>query len=731
VTRVFDTTLPFPTLARRELGDTQLRSNLAHATSTIRDKRLRVVGELSDWEQLRDAGASIKDYVLQHMDELLVDLERNVTQHGGVVHWARNGAEANAIVVDLVKATGETNVVKVKSMTTAETELNVALERQGIRAYETDLAELIIQLGDDLPSHILVPAIHKNRSQIRDIFLDKMGEYGLAAPSDLTDDPAELTAAARAHLRDRFLSARVGISGANFLIADSGGLVIVESEGNGRMCLTLPDTLISVVGVEKLLPDWQSLEVFLQLLPRSATGERMNPYTSIFTGVNDGNGPSTFHLVLLDNGRTSALAERDGRDVLRCIRCSACMNVCPVYERTGGHAYGNPYPGPIGAVLVPQLRRGARTPLEDSLPFASTLCGACYEACPVKINIPKILVRLRSEIVDEQRAAHPRDFELITMKALAKGFSSPRFFRSVIAAGGVIARATKRRALRHLPPPLNKWSASRDAPLPPAESFRTWFHARRHDSAEEVRRSGGRAPLAAKTKSFEKTSPLSSSPDSREGAREAVLTSIRIALGSDLVSEAHDSARSYRLRGSLSTNEKIERLKNRLLDYQAHVTEVFSDDVAKGVAAILSERGSSSIVSPTDVPPSWLAESRVHVYRDDPVLTTEQLDAIDSTISGCAVAIAETGTIVLDSGPTQGRRALSLMPDHLIIVLREDQVVEIVPEAIARLRSDTAQTWISGPSATSDIELERVEGVHGPRRLDVILVRDREATRGG
>lgn len=729
MSRVFDTTLPFPTLARKELGDAQLRRNLALATSTIRDKRLRVVAELGDWEQLRDAGASIKDYVLEHMGELLVELERNVTRHGGVVHWARDAAEANAIVVDLVKATGASSVVKVKSMTTAETELNVALESHGITPYETDLAELIVQLGDDLPSHILVPAIHKNRSQIRDIFLDKMGESGLAAPADLSDNPTELTAAARAHLRDRFLSAKVAISGANFLIADSGGLVVVESEGNGRMCLTLPETLISVVGVEKLLPNWQSLEVFLQLLPRSATGERMNPYTSIFTGASEGNGPSAFHLVLLDNGRTSALAEPDGRDVLRCIRCSACMNVCPVYERTGGHAYGNPYPGPIGAVLVPQLRRGARTPLEDSLPFASTLCGACYEACPVKINIPKILVRLRTEIVDEKRDAHRFEPELVAMKALAKGFSSPRVFRSIIAAGGVVARVTKRRTLRRLPPPLNQWSGSRDAPLPPVESFRTWFATTRRTDPAKAPVNSDRNHATTRPTPSEPERPSSAPPDGHDGGREAILASIGQALGGRAMGEATTEERAYRTRGSMSEDEKLERLKERLIDYNASVSEVTEDEIAETVAALLRQRGSSSVAVPTDLPPSWLIGVDTHVHRDQPALTTEQLDSIDSTITGCAVAIAETGTIVLDSGPAQGRRALSLVPDHLIIVVRQDQVVEIVPEAIAQLESDAAQTWISGPSATSDIELERVEGVHGPRRLDVVLVLEHRGTR--
>jgi L-lactate dehydrogenase complex protein LldF len=447
----------------------------------------------------------------------------------------------------------------------------------------------------------------------------------------------------------------------------------------------------------------------------------MNPYTSIFTGVSEGNGPSVFHLVLLDNGRTSELSEPEGRDVLRCIRCSACMNVCPVYERTGGHAYGNPYPGPIGAVLVPQLRRGARSPLEDSLPFASTLCGACYEACPVKINIPKILVRLRTEIVDATRDAHPLDPELLAMKALAKGFSSARLFRSAIAVGGALVGATKRRTIRHLPAPLNKWSASRDAPLPPAQSFRSWFAA--HHDAATTPESVVPVPSMA-TASSPVAKPISSAEaHTSPSEREAVLTSIVHALGRDRRVDVLGNRREYRTTGSLSTEQKIEKLIDRLSDYNARVVQVPAKKVADTIAAMLRERGSSSVAVPTDLPPSWLSRTPVDVHYDGPLLSTAQLDAIDATISGCAVAIAETGTIVLDSGAAQGRRALSLVPDHLVVVVREDQVVEIVPEAIALLRPDAAQTWISGPSATSDIELERVEGVHGPRRLDVVLVR--------
>ncbi|MEV6971278.1 lactate utilization protein B [Hamadaea sp. NPDC051192] len=453
---------PFPDAARDALANTQLRRNLGHATATIRAKRASVVGELDDWEELRLAGEALKAYTMAHLDELLPQLEAAVTARGGVVHWARDATEANQIVVDLVRATGTDEVVKVKSMATAEIGLNEALAAAGIAAVETDLAELIVQLGHDEPSHILVPAIHRNRAEIREIFLREMPGVDPA----LTDEPRRLAMAARAHLRAKFLTTKVAISGANFGVAETGTITVVESEGNGRMCLTLPDTLITVMGIEKVVPTWTDLEVFLQLLPRSSTGERMNPYTSTWTGVTPGDGPQTFHLVLVDNGRTAVLADPAGRSALHCIRCSACLNVCPVYERAGGHAYGSVYPGPIGAVLTPQLT-GAAT----SLPYASSLCGACFDACPVRIDIPSMLVHLRST------QPHP-PAERAVMAATSWTMASAGRFRlgeRLLRLGRLIAR---RGRIRRLPPPLSAWTDTRDLPAPPQQTFRDWWSAR-------------------------------------------------------------------------------------------------------------------------------------------------------------------------------------------------------------------------------------------------------------
>jgi len=464
----------FPHAAATALADSQLRANLGHATATIRDKRAAVVAEHPHWHGLRAAGAGIKDDVLARLDVHLEELERQLQAGGATVHWAADATEANTIITELVRATGATEVVKVKSMTTQEVGLNEALAAAGIAAWETDLAELIVQLGDDAPSHILVPAIHRNRAEVRQVFLDHMASAGIAAPADLSDDPAELAAAARTHLRDKFLSAKVAVSGANFAVAETGTLAVVESEGNGRMCLTLPDTLISLVGIEKVVPTWRDLEVFLQTLPRSSTGERMNPYTSFWNGVHPGDGPQDVHVVLLDNGRTDVLADTVARQTLRCIRCSACLNVCPVYERTGGHAYGSVYPGPIGAVLTPQLR-GIDTPLDKSLPFASSLCGACEEACPVAIEIPDLLVHLRTKIADEA----PRyDLQKAAFKAMKAVLGDPdrlaRAERGTAVARRVLSRSGRVAGL----PVLPSWTTTRDVPDLPERSFRAWWAAR-------------------------------------------------------------------------------------------------------------------------------------------------------------------------------------------------------------------------------------------------------------
>jgi L-lactate dehydrogenase complex protein LldF len=457
----------FPDAARGELRNVQLRTNLRAATDTIRAKRARVVAELPDWEDLRDAGRAIKEDALAQLGAYLEQFEDAVSAAGGQVHWARDAVEANAVVVDVARRHDVTDVVKVKSLTTDEIGLNEALAQAGITALETDFAELILQLDGDWPSHILVPAIHRNRREIRDLFARTI------APGITSDDPRDLAEASRRYLRERFLAARMGVSGANFGVAETGTVCIVESEGNGRMCTTLPPVLVSILGIEKLIPRFADLGAMLQLLPRSATGERMNPYTSLWTGVSNGDGPEEFHVVLLDNGRTNVLADRVGRQALHCIRCSACLNVCPVYSRTGGHAYGSVYPGPIGAILTPQLRGIENA---SSLPFASTLCGACYEVCPVKIDIPKVLVHLREQAV----AAKPNRPERVAFGSAAWAFATPRHLARAQRLGSRLAAPLVRGGvIRKLPRPFDAWSRSRDLRAPARQSFHAWWRRAR------------------------------------------------------------------------------------------------------------------------------------------------------------------------------------------------------------------------------------------------------------
>jgi L-lactate dehydrogenase complex protein LldF len=450
----------FPAAARETLRNAQLRRNLGKATTTIRAKRLRAIGELPDWEALRDAGAAIKARAMATLPEQLERLEASVTRAGGVVHWARDGAEANAIVASVARQHGAREVIKVKSIATDEIGLNDALAAQGISAIETDLAELILQLSHDKTSHILVPAIHRNRLEIKALFERTITDETLGM------EASAIAEAARRHLRAKFLSVPMAVSGANFGVAETGTVAVVESEGNGRMCTTLPKVLVTVMGIEKVLPEWRDLEVFLQLLPRSSTAERMNPYTSLWTGVRPGDGPEEFHLVLLDGGRTQVLADEVGRQALHCIRCSACLNVCPVYSRVGGQAYESVYPGPIGAVLSPQLFGLDEHP---TLPWASSLCGACYDACPVKIEIPSLLVHLRGRVVREEKSSLSP--EALAMKTVAGVFSSrPRYERAQKLARlgrGPIAKAA-----------LPGWSAMRELPDPPRETFREWWRER-------------------------------------------------------------------------------------------------------------------------------------------------------------------------------------------------------------------------------------------------------------
>ena len=563
-------------------------------------------------------------------------------------------------------------MIKVKSLATDEIGLNEALETEGIHAIETDLAELIVQLDpDDKQSHILVPAIHRNRAEIRALF-----ERTIAQGQDLGNEATAIAEAARRHLRAKFLSVPVAVSGTNFGIAETGTIGVVESEGNGRMCLTLPKVLVTLMGIEKVLPEWRDLEVFLQLLPRSSTAERMNPYTSLWTGVRENDGPQEFHLVLLDGGRTSVLADEVGRQALHCIRCSACLNVCPVYERVGGQAYESVYPGPIGAILTPLLRGLDQAP---TLPWASSLCGACYEVCPVKIDIPSVLVHLRGRVVREEKSKFTP--EALAMKGMAAAFGSRRRYeaaqRLARLGRGPLAKAA-----------LPGWTAMRELPEPPKETFRDWWKPApsappRRDDPWRPRVSDAKAAILA----------ASATPRPRSGrARHPARVPAR----------RHALPRRHR-RPVLRARRRVPRDRAPRHRRAAAVREILAGAERIGVPPELADLGT--------------------VVDDD--LSVAELDTLDAIVTGCALAIADTGTIVLDSGPASGRRALTLVPDHHVCIVRAAGHRPLRPRRRRRAGRRRTEgrpiTLVSGPSATSDIELDRVEGVHGPRTLDVIV----------
>ena len=472
---VLDPTLapPFPEGALPVLRNPQLRKNVAHAMDVIQAKRAKLVAEKTDWPELRSAASAIRAHALENLGYYLEQFEARCTAAGGQVHWAADATEAREIILGLLRQENATEVIKIKTMTSAEIQLNPFLQAAGVGVFETDLAEIILQLGDEEPSHIVVPALHINRGQVREIFARQMGL------KDLSDAPHALTDAARTYLRQKFLTVPTAISGANFLIAETGGVAVVESEGNGRMCLTLPRTMITVAGIEKVLPRYEDLEVMLQVLARSATGERMNPYTSLWTGVTPGDGPQRFHVVLLDNGRSRMLKRPVERQTLKCIRCAACMNSCPVYRQTGGHAYGSVYPGPIGAILTPQLMQLQHA---KSLPYASSLCGACYEVCPVKINIPEVLLELRAQVTDNERRQTVRFLDplYLGLRVANLVFSRAWLFHLAqrVARIGLRLFTQKDGWIHSLPFIGAKWTQTRDLRGLPRQTFREWWTAR-------------------------------------------------------------------------------------------------------------------------------------------------------------------------------------------------------------------------------------------------------------
>jgi len=456
-----DLSIPFRQRADRAMQDVFLQEALTIATTKFIGLRREAFAGFPEGEGLRDAAREIKEATLQHLDRYLEQLVENVERLGGRVHYATTPEEARAIILDIARQAGARIAVKSKSMATEEIHLNEALEAAGITPVETDLGEYIIQLAHERPSHIIAPAIHKTKGQIADLFTKELGRTVAA-------DPEALTKLARGELRAKFLEADLGITGANFAVADTGTVVLVTNEGNGRMVTSLPRVHVAVMGVEKVVPSLTDLMVFLAILAKSATGQKLSVYTTLVQGprrAGELEGPEEFHLVLLDNGRIAQLAG-PLREALYCLRCGACLNVCPVYRQIGGHAYGHTYPGPIGILLTAMLNGPGAV---KDLAHASSLCGACADACPVRIDIPRMLIELRRE-VDEKRIAPWT--ERIVFKAFGWLLTRPALYRLAASVGRLLQRPFVRDgAIRSLPL-FGDWTRTRDLPMVARRTFR-------------------------------------------------------------------------------------------------------------------------------------------------------------------------------------------------------------------------------------------------------------------
>jgi L-lactate dehydrogenase complex protein LldF len=452
---------PFRERAASALGDQFLQQALTIATTKFIDLRREAFDAFPEGEALRDRAREIKEATLQRLDHYLEQLIDNVERFGGRVHYADTAEDARRIILDIAQRTGARLAVKSKSMATEEIDLNEALLQGGVTPVETDLGEYIIQLAHERPSHIIAPAIHKTKGQVAELFAREL-KRPVAA------DPEVLTRIARGELRDKFLTADLGITGANFAVASTGTIVLVTNEGNGRMVTSLPRVHVAVMGVEKVVPSMSDLVVFLAILAKSATGQKLSSYTTLVRGprrAGELEGPEEFHLVLLDNGRVKQIAGTL-REALSCLRCGACLNVCPVYRQIGGHAYGYTYPGPIGILLTAMLHGNGAV---KDLAHASSLCGACAEACPVKIDIPRMLIELRKDNVE--RAVAP-GAERFVFRIVARLLTMPGLFRLAAPVARVLQRPFARDgAIRRLPLFFGEWTRSRDLPAVARRTF--------------------------------------------------------------------------------------------------------------------------------------------------------------------------------------------------------------------------------------------------------------------
>ena len=692
------------------IEDIRLQGALEGATGRFRDSRVKALETFPGVDELRDHFKSIRSSTLAQLDGHLKTFERNAQATGAQVHWAADAGEACQIVLDVAQKHGVTLATKTKSMATEEIYLNHSLQKAGITPVETDLGEFIIQLANEPPYHILAPAIHKTKEQVAGLFSQEKGQDVKAG------DIASLTAEARELLRGQFLAAGMGITGANIGIADTGTIVLVTNEGNGEMVTALPPVHVVVMGIEKIAPTWDDAAVWLSLLARSATGQPLSVYTTFISGPahqEDAGGPGELHIVLLDNGRKDLLGSKY-EEALQCIRCGACLNVCPVYREAGGHAYGSPYSGPIGAVVSPLLFGLEKY---EGLPQASTLCGACLDVCPARIDLPRMLLELRADEVERRIMPwHERLAENIA----ATAFGHEKLLRLTTATLRILQRPFVRNNQLKIPDRLNP-TPGRQLPSLAPKPFR--------DLWKEL---GGSSHLADNAGSSNRVSINHKTIDSKLGDAPSSFppSPSRVPLGQDEYSSQSPfppspslwlSRRQYtdlaaQFEEALTSAGGEVVVANNLEDALARVGNVL--DQIEAHTGIVNRQPPFETL---DMPAQWPAIAWRTVEIESGDFRSFSAGA-DVGLSVAEAALAETGTVVVNSGPGLSRLTALLPPVHLVLVPTSCITTDIFTwVADRRGPLPAAITLISGPSKTADIEQTLTTGVHGPKRFIAIL----------
>ncbi|MFO1482211.1 MAG: LutB/LldF family L-lactate oxidation iron-sulfur protein [Verrucomicrobiaceae bacterium] len=674
------------------------------------DARTRSQGNFQDWQQARILASQTKKAAISRLHDHLLEFEKNAIARGTQVHWAKDSEEARKIIFGILERREVKRIIKSKVMTSEEIHLNDHLEHAGYQVLENDLGEFIQQLRNEPPYHFVAPCMHLSMQEVSDLFEEKLK----SAP---TDDPEELTMIARRFLRQTYLTADAGITGANFVIAETGMISITENEGNARLTGALPKTMISLVGIEKVLPKMSDLALFLPMLATAGTGQPITCYNTAYAGPRQPgeiDGPEEWHVVLLDNHRTALLADSEQRDALHCIRCGACLNVCPIFKNIGGISYGTTYQGPIGSVITPHFRG-----LQDwkHLSGASSLCGACTATCPVKIDIHHHLLHNRRNAAREK----PDPLEGLAWRLFAKSINKPAIYQ----IGTKLARfAQPLHKLISATPldPMRAWTKTRTAPKMAPQSFKDWWKSRNlpHHKPRPTSQTSSPLPAIAPTapkRSIEATT-----------SRELILARIEEALA-DAIPQPFESTAAQKRSVLPAVTDSVAQFAANAEFLRAEFFHVSDEAAAKAkLAELATKNGWKKVATHRGT----LTDVLVRTSGFSPFLDTtdgydrHELEACDAGITECDALIAQTGSIFLTTC-SAGGRALSVLPPHHVVLARRDQLLSDLPAGYELIQQRYGTSWpsmttlITGPSRTGDIERIIILGAHGPKKLTVIM----------